>query len=153
MISKPTTPQLISAVCAELEAKVAPEVDGPTRVVLDMALGILRATAIRSAHELAWMHEEATDIEDLARRFCRELPSTGDIAEELLALEQASTGSMDLADAQATYERASEVLSRATEAAYRSGSSEHVAAVIALVRQRIEHQDAVTGAFEAVGRT
>ena len=39
MISKPTNQQLIEAVCAELTAKVAPNItDAGTKIVLEMAL-------------------------------------------------------------------------------------------------------------------
>ena len=120
MISKPTTPVIIEAVCAELETKVGPSLDATTRVVLDMATALLRATAVRSANELAWMQEEADDIEAFARRLLGERPESRELEEALGAYSCDRTNSRYLADAQADYERVSEVLSRAAEAAFAS---------------------------------
>jgi hypothetical protein len=153
MISKPTTPQLIDAVCAELANEVAPALDGPTRVVLDMAIGVLSAAAVRCATEISWMNEEAAAIEQLGRRLAAEIPDPTDLRTAIAAYDGARTASALLADVQSAYECAGEVLSCAIEAAYRTGRSDHIAAVTELVRERIAHQNVVTGTFEAVGRS
>ena len=154
MIAKPTTPQLIDAVCTELADKVAPAItDGTLKVQVEMALSILQTASVRSGKELAWMHEECAAIEETAQRLVAELPDTAALEAALRTYTDAKTDSRYLADAQANYERASEVLSCATEAAYASGNADHIAAVDRLFDQRHAHQNAVTGQFTAVGRT
>jgi hypothetical protein len=154
VISKPTTPQLIDAVRTELASKVSPELgDGPTRVLLDMALAVLQGASVRSANEVAWMHEEAEAIEALATRLLGELPGATGLADALKAYSDGKTGSLYLADVQADYERASEVLSCAAEAVYEDGDAARKAAVQELFDARMANENAVIGAFEAVGRT
>ena len=64
MISRPTTQQLIDAIAIELNSKVAPAISDPTvQVQLEMAIAVLKTTAVRSANELAWMQEERDAIE------------------------------------------------------------------------------------------
>jgi hypothetical protein len=153
VISKPTTPQLIDAACAELTAKVAPAIADPsTRIVLDMAVAVLQGAARRSANELAWMREEADAIERLAAEFADELPDAVALGEGLAAYRDARTGSLYLAEAQADYQRASELLSRVAEAAYASGDPARKAAVRALYDQRMANEKAVIGVFLAAGR-
>jgi hypothetical protein len=155
VISKPTTPQLIDAACVELETKVAPAiVDGTVRVVLDMAVAVLRTAAVRSAIELAWMREEADAIQELSARFIDELPdgSVSALADALRAYSDAKSSSLYLADVQADYGRASEVLSCAAELAYADGDPQRKAAITRLFDQRMAHENAVTGVFQAVGR-
>jgi hypothetical protein len=154
MISKPTTPKLIDAVCTELANKVAPVItDATVKVQLEMALSILQGASVRSANELAWMHEECVAIEETAQRLVAELPNAAPLADAMRTYIDGKTDSRFLADAQANYERASEVLSCATEAAYASGNADHIAAVDRLFDQRHANQNAVTGQFQAVGRT
>lgn len=153
MISKPTTPQLIETACAELEAKVGPAVDGAARVALDMAIAVLGGAARRSASEQAWMAEESEAIEEVAARFVAEMPEATGLAAALRTYQEGKTGSRYLADAQASYERASEVLSCAAEAAYESGDQARKAAVHRLFDQRLANESAVIGAFVAVGRS
>ena len=153
MISKPTTPQLIDAVCAALEGTVAPVLDGVPRDTLEKAIGILKVLSVRAAHEIAWMREESDEIVALAGRFVDELPDTAALTEALAALAARRDDSLSLADVQASYELAGEVLSRAVECAYRSGSRDHIADATRTVEQRIVHQDLTIGTFEAAGRT
>jgi hypothetical protein len=154
MISRPTTQQLIDAVCAELNGKVAPAVSDPVvKVQLEMALAVLATTAARSGSELAWMQEEREAIEQTARHLLDALPDAKPLQDALLAYSDGLTGSIYLKDAQADYARASEVLSCAIEAAYESGDADHIAAVMRLMDQRHANQQAVTGQFQAAGRT
>ena len=153
MISRPTTQQLIDAVCVELANKVAPTIDDPVaKIQLDMALAVLQTAAMRSGHELAWMQAEREAIEPVARQV---LDATSDaaLADAVKEYEDGLTNSLVLDDAQADYARASEVLSRAVEAAYQSGDAEHIAAVRRLMDERHANQQTVTGQFMAVGRT
>jgi len=154
MISRPTTEQLINAICAELGSKVAPALSDPTiKVQLEMAVTVLQTAAVRSGRELAWMQEERDAIEETARQLVAALPDATELAEALSAYDEGKTNSLELADAQADYARASEVLSCAAEAAYASGDAGHVKAVIRLMDQRHSNQQTVTGQFMAAGRT
>jgi hypothetical protein len=154
VISRPTTQQLIEAVCAELRGKVAPAVSDPVvQVQLEMAMAVLATTAVRSGNELAWMQEERDAIEKTSTRLLEAMPDAKPLQEALEAYRDGLTGSIYLTDAQADYARASEVLSCAIEAAYESGDADHIAAVMDLMDQRHANQQAVTGQFQAAGRT
>ncbi|MGA9277346.1 hypothetical protein [Ilumatobacter sp.] len=154
MISRPTTQQLIEAICIELDDKVAPAVTDPTvQVQLEMAIAVLKNVAVRSGNELAWMQEERDAIEQTARELVDAMPDAAPLREALQAYEDGLTNSLRVADAQQDYARASEVLSCAIEAAYGSGDPQHVAAVMELMDQRHANQQAVTGQFIAAGRT
>ena len=153
MISKPTTPQLIEKACAELTDKVRPSLEGATQVVLDMAVAVLGGAARRSANELAWMAEEADAIEAQATSFVADLPDATALADALKTYQDQKTDSRYLADAQANYERASEVLSCLAEAAYVDGDQARKSAVHVLFDQRMANENAVIGAFLAVGRS
>lgn len=153
MISKPTTQQLIDAVCTELGTKVAPAVTDPTaKLVLDMAMAVLKGVGVRSANELAWMREESDAIEDVARRLVAELPDATHLREALESYLELKSDSRYLARAEEEYERAGEVLSRAVEAAYADGDPDRKAAVRALVDQRMANEFAVVGQYVGVGR-
>ncbi len=154
MISKPSTPQLIDATCAELASKAGPAIDDPTvKVVLEMAQAVLHGASIRSANEVAWMRAEADATEEVARRFVADLPDPTALAAALQTYLDAKTDSLYLADVQADYARASEVLSCAAEAAYADGDAERIAAVGSLFDQRMTNENTVTGVFIAAGRT
>jgi len=154
VISKPTTPQLIEAVCAELETKVAPAITESTaQVALAMATAVLRGAAVRSANELAWMREEADAIEQVADDLVGSLPGSEALAEALEDYRAQRSDSLYLEDALDDYARASEVLSRAVEAAFADGNPERKAEVEALMTQRMANENGVIGVFEAAGRT
>ena len=154
MISRPTSPQLIDAVCEALQSKVALALTDPTvRVALDMACAVLQTVGVRSAKEIAFMREEAEAIEALATRFVNELPDSAGLAEALRSYTDGKSASSYLDDVLADYDRASEVLSCAAEAAYASGDAGHIEALAALYDQRLSNENAVIGVFAAVGRT
>ena len=90
----------------------------------------------------------------MARRFAEAMPDAERaVRRPCRRTTTARTGSLYLDDAQADYERASEVLSCATEAAFASGDTARIAAVEELLQQRMANENAVTGTFLAVGRT
>jgi hypothetical protein len=153
MISKPTMRQLIDATCTELATKVAPVVtDSTAKLALDMAMAVLKGVGVRSANELAWMREEADAIENVARRLVAELPEATDLAEALEWYLAIKSDSRYLSQAEAEYERAGEVLSRAVEAVYADGDPDRKAAVRALIDQRMANEFAVVGQYVGVGR-
>lgn len=154
MISRPTTSQLIDAMCTALSNTVAPAITDPTvQVQLSMAISVLQTTAVRCGSELAWMQEERDAIEETAGQLLKALPDATALSEALTTYVDGKTGSLYLDEAQADYARASEVLSCAVEAAYASGDAAHIAAVGRLIDQRHANQQTVTGQFMALGRT
>ncbi len=154
MISRPTTPQLIEACCAELTGKVAPAVSDPTvKVVLDMMIAVLQGCARRSANEMAWMREEADAIEAAAERIAADVPEGQAVTAALTRYRDAKSPAFTLEDVLADYERASELLSCAVEAAYAAGHAPSIEAVQHLFEQRLANEKAVTGQFLAAGRT
>lgn len=63
MISRPTTDQLILECCRHLLEDVVPHVaDDAGRERLVMIETILRNTAVRAAHEIAWMTDEIESV-------------------------------------------------------------------------------------------
>jgi hypothetical protein len=154
MIAKPTTVQLIEAARHDLQERVAPFVTDPVaNVALQMSILVLGSAMVRAEHELPWMLEEADEIETVARRLVTRLPSAEALSEALWDYEQRRTAGRNIAEVTARYERASELLSRAAEAAYEAGDPAAIREVMALFEQRRDHQNAVTGGYGAVGRT
>jgi hypothetical protein len=155
VIVVPATPQVIEAVAAGLDRDVASELrEPPAQLALGMALQVLRAVAVRSANELVWMHEEGAAIETIARRLLDELPNGGSGLRT--ALEAYVAGSGDergLDGAVERYQLASEVLSCATELVYTAGNEQQRAMVHRLFEQRLAHENAITGGYQAVGRS
>ena len=61
MLSRPTTEQIIMDCRRELLETIDPAVSAPqVKVVIQMLENVLRNAAVRSAHEIAWMHSEGT---------------------------------------------------------------------------------------------
>jgi hypothetical protein len=153
MIAKPTMKQLIDAACTELETKVGPALtDNNAKLVLDMALAVLRGVGVRSANEAKWMREEADAIEEVARRLVHELPDATDLVEALQAYLDFKNDEVYLDRVGEEYEKASEVLSRAVEAAYADGDPDRKAAVRTLIDQRMANEFAIVGRYIGVGR-
>jgi hypothetical protein len=155
VIVVPNTAKVIEAIIDGLDTTVAPElIEPPAQLAMGMALQVLRTIAVRSANEIAWMQEESVAIEALARRMLVDIPDENAALSGALDEYVANTASsLHLGDAQARYERASEVLSCATELAYARGAAEHRAAVHRLFEQRLAHENSITGGSEAVGRS
>lgn len=153
MIGKPTTPQLLQTIKAELADKIAPALTDPTHVVaVQMMTAMLDAISVRTQHELAWMRDESAAIEATADEFLAAHGDHNGVAAALTEYRSARTDSLHLDDVQADYDRASEVLSRLAEAAYAGGNPAAVAAVERLVDQRLATELAIVGTFVAAGR-
>ena len=153
MISKPTTQQLIDAVCTELPPRwPQSSPTPPPSSSSTWRSRVLKGVGIRSANELAWMREEADAIEAVARRLVADLPDATDLGDALDSYLDIKSDSRYLARAEEEYERAGEVLSRAVEAAYADGDADRKAAVRALIDQRMANEFAVVGQYVGVGR-
>ena len=67
MIAKPTTEQILNDCSRELMEVVLPAVtDETVQVTIYMLDLVLRNTAVRAAHEIAWMTDEITELEAFA---------------------------------------------------------------------------------------
>jgi hypothetical protein len=117
MIARPTCAELLAAVRSELRDVVLPTV-GDAAVASTLALidEVLRAAAVRSDHEVAWMTEEIEEIEHLAERFAGPNPSTSPVGEALGQLRAERSGSLHIGDLAREYSRAGDVLSKCIEA-------------------------------------
>ena len=172
MITAPTTAQLLSVVRQELAEKVAPAVTDPqVATSLHMIDHILRTLAVRAEHELGWMAEEMSAIENVASRVAAsDLPGAASVAQALEDFRANLSPGLHAADVAADYNRASEVLSRTVEATFPGGrgvsprqgrreppetaTGELRAAVNALLDQRLAHETDVIGEdFQLVGRS
>ena len=157
MITKPSMAQLLLAMQAELTEKIVPALTDATLVVnVQMMTAVLGAVAIRAEHELAWMRDEADSIEraalDLLDHHLGQGPKA-EAAAACLALYRADlTSSLHLSEAQGDYDRAGELLSRLAEAAYDGGDDHAIAAVEALMEERLATEQRIVGSFIAVGR-
>ena len=155
MITAPTTAQLLNVVRQELAEKVAPAVTDPqVATSLHMIDHILRTLAVRAEHELGWMGEEMSAIENVASRVAAsDLPGAASVAEALEEFRANMSPALHAADVAGDYNRASEVLSRIVEATFAT-TGELRAAVNVLLDQRLAHETEVIGEdFQLVGRS
>ena len=75
MLSRPTTEQILLDCCRELMTVVLPALtDETAQVSVIMVETVLRNTAVRAAHEVAWMREETAEIESYAHAVAAQAP-------------------------------------------------------------------------------
>ena len=138
MIARPTTEQILNECSRELIDVVLPAVtDDAVKVTVLMMDVVLRNTAVRAAHEIAWMNDE---IDQLARY----AGTSGAVTE--------ANDSWHLDDVVERYSRASEAFSRALEAAMASGDDELTRRGTALLARRVEREQEVMCGWSPVGR-
>jgi hypothetical protein len=135
MFAKPTTEQVLLGVIEHLDEIIAPELqtDG-ARNSLGMISQILRGCATRSAHEIAWMHEEIAAIAAATGR------------------DAVASASLHLDDVCAAYSVVSGTLSDAIDAAYAAGDTARATSLRELLKTRSTHEMAIVGALDLVGR-
>src|SRR5271170_5585498 len=76
MLSRPTTEQILLDCCRELMNVVLPALtDETAQVSVIMVETVLRNTAARTAHEVAWMREETAEIESYAQAVAEQAPA------------------------------------------------------------------------------
>jgi hypothetical protein len=153
MITQPTIPQLLDTMREELSERVLPLIDDPTiRVNVEMVTALLSALSVRTENEVAWMLEEAEAIEAAATELLPALNDAGAVTEALDAHQASPPASMRLSDVAESYQRASELLARLTEAAYTAGDDQAILRVQALIDSRLAIEMEAIGEFVAVGR-
>ncbi len=135
MFTRPTTEQILRGIADELRDTVTPEVQSePVKVLLAQIDQLLRSMATRAAHEIAWIHDEATAI---------------------AAITGADVGwpeSLHLDDVASWYDSVSRSLSAAIDEAFEAGDAARVAELKALLDARSANEMRIVGALDLVGR-
>ncbi|HEU5267710.1 MAG TPA: hypothetical protein VFU35_13465 [Jatrophihabitans sp.] len=151
MITRPTTDQLLEDVCRELIEEILPALTDETlQVRVAMAETVLRNAAVRAAHEIAWMTDEAAALTGYARDVAGQLPDPA-LAASLADVDTAPPG-LHLADVVEAYDRAGRAFTEALAAAQRAGAAELVAAGRELLRNRVETEKVIMANYGVVGR-
>ena len=122
MLSRPTTEQILLDCCRELMTNVLPSLtDATAQVSVIMVETVLRNTAVRAAHEVAWMQAETAEIEGYAHEVAAQAADAEPLRAALAALAGAPRESLHLDDVVETYCRAGNALSIALETAVAGG--------------------------------
>ena len=153
MLSRPTTEQILLDCCRELMTNVLPSLtDATAQVSVIMVETVLRNTAVRAAHEVAWMREETADIEAYARAVAEQAPGTASLDAALAALAAAPRDSLHLDDVVETYCRAGNALSAALETAVAGGLAALVRRGEEILDVRSGHETEVMAGWSPTGR-
>ncbi len=153
MIGRPTTEQIVRDVRRELLESIAPAVGDPgVQVTIQMLDSVLRNVAIRVAHEVAWMCDETREIEAYARAVIEAVPDCSAVEEALAHVGTAPRDSLHLDDVVETYERASEVLSRAIDAVAAAGHDALWNRAAEILDGRLAREEEIMDGWVAVGR-
>jgi fructose-specific component phosphotransferase system IIB-like protein len=150
VITAPSTEELLLNCCHVLLDDVLPLVDDETvQAQVHMLDTVLRAAALRSAHEIAWMRDERDAMARFARTVAAFVPASAELESALAALSAEPGESLHLAEASADYRQASEAFSAALEDARRAGDEELKAAAVQLLDARVDHERAIRGGWQS----
>jgi hypothetical protein len=153
MLSRPTTEQILLDCCRELMTTVLPSLtDETAQVSVIMVETVLRNTAVRAAHEVAWMRDETADIEAYAHAVAAQAPGTAPLETALAALADAPRDSLHLDDVVETYCQAGNALSAALEIAVSSGLPTLVQRGQEILDVRTGHETEVMAGWTPTGR-
>src|SRR5213083_2204047 len=121
MISRPGTDQILLECRRELLESILPAIDDdPTKVRVMMLEHVLRNAATRAAHEIAWMNEESKTAIAYAESVRGALDAQR-LSDALGQIGPVPPESLHLEDVTRAYDRASEALADAIEAAMAAG--------------------------------
>jgi hypothetical protein len=152
MLSRPTTEQILLDCCRELMTNVLPSLtDATAQVSVIMVETVLRNTAVRAAHEVAWMRDETADIESYAHAVVAQAPAST-LETALAALAAAPRDSLHLDDVVETYCRAGNALSAALETAVASGLTALIRRGEEILDVRSGHETDVMAGWTPTGR-
>lgn len=153
MLSRPTTEQILLDCCRELMTVVLPALtDETAQVSVIMVETVLRNTAVRAAHEVAWMREETAEIESYAQAVAEQAPGADSVGAALKTLAGAPRDSLHLDDVVETYCRAGNVLSAALETAVAGRLTGLVGRGEELLGARADHETEVMAGWTPTGR-
>ena len=125
--------------------------DATAQVSVIMVETVLRNTAVRAAHEVAWMRDETADIEAYAHAVAAQAPGTA-LETALAALAAAPRDSLHLDDVVETYCRAGNALSAALETAVASGLAPLIQRGEEILDVRSGHETDVMAGWSPTGR-
>ncbi|HXO25099.1 MAG TPA: hypothetical protein VN870_10980 [Streptosporangiaceae bacterium] len=153
MLSRPTTEQILLDCCRELMTTVLPSLtDATAQVSVIMVETVLRNTAVRAAHEVAWMRDETADIEAYVQAVAAQVPGTASLDTALAALAAAPRDSLHLDDVVETYCQAGNALSAALETAVASGLATLIQRGEEILDVRTGHETDVMAGWTPTGR-
>jgi hypothetical protein len=151
MISRPTTEQILLDCVAVLQELGGAVSDETAQVRIAMLQKVLQNTAVRSAHEIAWMIDEITAIEAYGKAV-HAATGIGNLQTALDDLTAHPVGSLHLEDVASSYARASDLLSLSLEAALEAQHADLIAAGESLLNTRLDHENRIVGGWDSVGR-
>lgn len=154
MISRPTTAQVLDDCARELRDEVLPTVRDPAlRVRLEMMELMLRSCGVRAAHEIAWMQEEAAEMEAFATHIADGQPPSGGIRALLEVVTRERSDSLHLDDQVRNYDRAGQAFSSVLGAVLDGSDPAAKARTRQLLVARCEHEREMRPGFYFPGRT
>ena len=151
MIGRPTTEQVLLDCCRVLDDVLPAVSDETMQVRLVMLAKVLRNSAVRAAHEVAWMREETAQIETYAGAVA-DAAGWDELRGPLQVLAAGPHASLHLDDVVDVYGRASDVLSVALEVALAAERVDLVREGEALLSARLAHESDVVGGWDSAGR-
>ncbi len=135
MFTRPTTEQMLDVIANELLETVLVELPpGPAHVLMEQVDQLMRSCARRSAHEIAWIHDEVATIGQAVDR------------------DFGSPASLHLDDVVTWYDGASRALSEAVEEAFAVGDRDRVDVLRGLLESRSATEMEIIGSLDLVGR-
>lgn len=153
MLSRPTTEQILLDCCRELMTNVLPKLtDATAQVSVIMVETVLRNTAVRAAHEVAWMREETAEIERYANAVADQVPAAEPLRAALASLAAAPRDSLHLDDVVEAYCRAGNALSAALETAVAAALPGLVHRGEEILDVRAAHETEVMAGWSPTGR-
>jgi hypothetical protein len=131
--------------------------DETAQVSVIMIETVLRNTAVRAAHEVAWMREETAEIESYAQAVAEQAPGTESPSADLLraalkALADAPRESLHLDDVVETYCRAGNALSASLETAVAGRLTGLVGRGEEILNAHADHETEVMAGWSPTGR-
>jgi hypothetical protein len=151
MISRPTTEQILLDCCRVLQDILGAVSDETAQVRVVMLQKVLQNTAVRSAHEIAWMIDEITAIEAYGQAVQAVTGADG-VQMALRDLKAHPVGSLHLDDVARSYARASDLLSLSLEAALNAEHTDLASAGESLLNTRLANENEIVGGWDSVGR-
>ena len=153
MIERPTAADQIMTVCGQFDTELRAGLVDPSQLVtLDMGLAVLRSAAVRCKHELAWMQEEAAVNEALATALLEHYDDSA-VRASLDKYRSSVDDGTDLGARRAAYSASGELLAQVAHAVHVHGLVDLQEQLFDAFALRRRHENAITGGFEAVGRT
>ena len=151
MITRPSTPRILEAVCEQLLRDVLPGItDSAAQIRLHMLIATIHSAANASAAEIALMKQEVS----LYRAFAEDVAAqTGDAATVEAVAALPTSESLLLADVAAEYAAAGRAFTAAMDVAMDLSDAALVERGEGLLKLRLENERRVLTGSSTVGRS